>query len=237
MSGYFCSIPYVDGDNSKSTMRISSPTSKRSPIGSGQEKELVTLRSHYLQTNMATRPSVFISYNPHSEFEQTLAIRLHTIGAVHGLNMLMPDRSYNSLAVSLETRNRIMLSDFFILFSTGMMSSTVQQEISLAFSKLRDRSKILVVYDKSLGKNLYGADNCTEVYIDVRDHPLKIVTEISNKIKSFESKGNGDSFLSSLGGILLVGLGLFTLHEVFNDEPKPRKRKPAKKTAKKKRKS
>lgn len=195
------------------------------------------MQTRYTHTTMPTQPSVFISYNPHSEFEQTLAIRLHTIGAVHGLNMLMPDRTHYSHNVSSETRNRILLSDFFIVFSTGLMSHTVKEEIKLAFSKLLDRSKILVVYDKRVGKNLAGADNCTEVFIDSKDEPLKIVTEISNKIKSVQINEGGDSFVSSLGGLLLIGLGLFALNEVFSDEPKPRRRKPVKKAAKKKRRS
>jgi hypothetical protein len=201
-----------------------------------REKELIPLPSHYPGIVMPPLPSVFISYNPNSEFEQTLAIRLHTIGAVHGLNMLMPDRTHYSYDVSPETRNRILLSDFFIVFSTGMMSLTVQEEIRIAFSKLHDRSKILVVYDKSLGKNLVGADNCTEVFIDPKDDPLKIVTDISERVKSFQVKKGGDSFVSSLAGLLLIGLGLFALNEAFNDEPKPRKR-PVKKAAKKKKRS
>ncbi len=181
-------------------------------------------------------PSVFLSYNPHSEFEQTLAIRLHTIGAVHGFNMLLPDRTGFSNIVSSETKNRILLSDFFILFSTGEMSKTVQEEINIAFSKLHDRSKILAVYDLRLGKNIKGADNCTEVYIDSREDPLKIVTEITKRIQAVQSTKQGNnSFLSSLGGILLIGLGLFALNEALTEEPPPRRRKPVKKVAKKKR--
>jgi len=114
----------------------------------------------------------------------------------------------------------------------------VRQEIDIAFSRLKDRSKILVVYDKRLGKNFHVAENCTEVFIDPHEDLLKIVTEISSRIRSVQHKNTGDSFLSSLGGILLVGLGLLALNEVFNDdEPKPIKRKPVKKAASKKKRS
>ncbi len=82
---------------------------------------------------MPEPPSVFISYNPNSEFEQTLAIRLHIIGAVHGLNMLMPDRTYYTYNASGETRSRILLSDFFLVFSTGLISATVKEEVKIAF--------------------------------------------------------------------------------------------------------
>ena len=67
---------------------------------------------------MNTLPTIFISYNSNSEFEETLAIRLHTIGAVHGFNMYLPDRFNNKQGISLETQSRINLSDYYILFST-----------------------------------------------------------------------------------------------------------------------
>lgn len=179
-------------------------------------------------------PTVFISYNPYAEVEQTLAIRLHTIGAVHGLNMLLPDRSFGSSVVSPETKSRIMLSDFFILFSTSIMSNVVRDEIDIAFKKLADRSKILVVYDRKKGKNLSAAINCTEVYIDTQDDPLKIVTQITAAIKNVQSKPQQNSFLSSLGGILMIGVGLFALNELLSDDDPPPRRKPIKKIARKK---
>lgn len=178
---------------------------------------------------MANLPTVFISYNPDSEVEQTLAIRLHTIGAVHGFNMLLPDRSFNSNLVSLETRNRIMLADFFILFSTKPMSRVVAEEIGIAYSKLQDKSRILVVYDQNVGANLSAENQHTPVFINTHEDPLKIVTAITTTLKSVQTKKQGnEGLLSSLGGILLVGLGLFALNELFAEEEKPRRRKPAK---------
>jgi len=52
-------------------------------------------------------PSVFITYNPKSEFERTLAFRLHTLGAVHGYKMYLPDRTIGGKKVSNESRIRI----------------------------------------------------------------------------------------------------------------------------------
>ncbi len=124
------------------------------------------------------------------------------------------------------------MSDFFILFSTVTLSKVVQEEINIAFSKHHDKSKILVIYDKARGKNLTGAENCTEIYIDTREDVLKIVTEIVSKLKQ-PQPDNG--ILSALGGILLIGVGLFALTEIFNEPRRPRR--PKKKLAAKKKKS
>ena len=66
-----------------------------------------------------TLPSVFISYNPNSDIEQTLAVRLHTIGAVHGFTMLLPERFGFSKLPTNETKSRILSADYFILFSSS----------------------------------------------------------------------------------------------------------------------
>ena len=176
---------------------------------------------------MAKLLSVFISYNPNSEVEQTLALRLHTIGAVHGFNMILPDRSYNATDVSQETKGRILTADYFILFSTLSLSEVVQEEINIAFSKHHDKSKILVIYDKARGKNLTGAENCTEVFINTKDDALKIVSEIASKLKEAKSK-NDIGFLSGLSGILLIGVGLFALTEILSEPTKKAKARPQK---------
>jgi hypothetical protein len=169
-------------------------------------------------------PTVFISYNPNSDIEQTLAVRLHTIGAVHGFNMLLPDRVGFTKSVSNETKIRVLSADYFILFSTTALSTTVIEEIRIASSKLHDKSKILVIYDISVGKNLNGADSFTEVYIN-RSSPVETILEkIISRVKAIQSKGNNQGgFLSVLGPILLTGVALFALSSIF-DEPAKTKR-------------
>ena len=172
-------------------------------------------------------PTVFISYNPESDLEQTTAVRMHTIGAVSGFQMLLPDRERPERGASLETIGRINMSDYFILFSASSLSIIVQEEIKLAFARWRDRSRIVVIYDKRVGRNL-NAENCTEVYIDIHSDPQSIVSEITSKIKSVQKKGGRD-FLSDLGALLLTGLGLFALASAIDDTfTKPRKRQPKK---------
>lgn len=169
-------------------------------------------------------PTVFISYNPNSDIEQTLAVRLHTIGAVHGFNMLLPDRVGFSKSVSNETKSRILSADYFILFSITALSATVREEIKIAASKLHDRSKILVIFDIGVGKNLNGTENFTEVYIN-RSSPVETILEkIILKVKSIQSKGsNQGGFLSVLGPILLTGVALFALSSIFDEPAKPKR--------------
>ncbi len=165
--------------------------------------------------------TVFVTYNPGNDFEQTLAVRLHTIGAVHGFNMLMPDRYNSNGILNNETAFRIKSADYFIFFSTSQLTSIVQQEINAAFTHLRDKSKILIIYNRV--KNLKHGANCTEVIIDARKNsPQEILDRVIKQIK-LNQKGAlkkvtpvKDDTMSVLGGILLIGLGLLTLDSLID---------------------
>ncbi len=165
-------------------------------------------------------PSVFTTYNPKSRFERTLATRLHTLGGVHGYKMYLPDRVNATQGTNSETESRIRASDFFILFSTSPLSKTVLSEIDCAWKHLQDKSRILVIYDKKAGKNLKGAENCTEIFIDSD----KMTFEEINKVVMAElallkltvvpqknTVKKKDSDLNILGGLVLAGLGLLLL--------------------------
>lgn len=164
---------------------------------------------------MSKLPTIFLSYNSGSELEETLAVRLHTIGAVHGFKMLLPDRYDNHEMVSAETRSRIVMADYFILFSTSVLGPQVQQEIALASQHLKNKAKIIVVYDLHEGRNIKGADNCTEIFIDSRtESTQEILSRILAELKSKETKKSIKKQSSSedvLGGIILAGLGLLVL--------------------------
>jgi hypothetical protein len=156
--------------------------------------------------------SIFISYNPNSDIEQTLAVRLHTIGAVHGFSMLLPDRTGYGKGISTETKNRILQTDYFILFSTTQISSIVYEEISFAYSHLQDKSKILVIYDEAVGIEQKLKDKFTYVGINRSSKIEVIVEKIIDEIKKIHTKRNAQNgFLSALGGILLTGIALFAL--------------------------
>lgn len=167
--------------------------------------------------------TVFVTYNPGNDFEQTLAVRLHTIGAVHGFNMLMPDRFNSNGKLSNETAYRIKSSDYFIVFSTSALTAIVQQEVSTALAHLKDRSKVLIIYNKV--KNLKHNEKCTEVFIDAsKNSPQqildKVIQEIKQNQKGIKKKAPAqeDDTANVLGGILLIGLGLLTLDSLFNSK-------------------
>lgn len=142
--------------------------------------------------------------------------------------MQMPDRFNNSKVISTETIYRIKSSEYFILFSTSILTPIVQQEVNIAFEHLQDKSKILIIYNKV--KNLqHSASNCTEVYIDAgRESAQEILEKIIHEVKLNTAKGKNKKALAKednneqnvLGGILLVGLGLLALGTILNPQKK-----------------
>jgi hypothetical protein len=167
--------------------------------------------------------TVFVTYNPGNDFEQTLAVRLHTIGAVHGFTMLMPDRFHDNGKIGSETAFRIKSSDYFILFSISALTPVVQDEVNTAFTRLKDKSKVIIIYNRV--KNLRHNENCTEVFIDAgKSSPQEILEQVIHAIKQnqkgVQGKASGikDDTTSVLGGILLIGLGLLALDSLFNSK-------------------
>lgn len=169
-------------------------------------------------------PTIFISYNARNEDEQTLAVRLHTIGAVNGFTMLLPDRNSN-LVLSDETKNRINQSDYFVVFAFGKTSPQVLGEMEHAFMRLRDKYRIIVIKpgtDKQQGRE---PNHFTQIYFNPKLESVdmimqKIMGSIFKKQKMIKKKAakktkeaeNG--FLALLG----VGLGLYALNEISKNK-------------------
>jgi hypothetical protein len=173
-----------------------------------------------LITNQYMKPAtIFVTYNPNNDFEQTLAVRLQTLGAIHGFSMLMPDRYEQNTLVSQETLFRIKSSDYFIFFSTSALTPTVQKEIEAAYQHLHDKSKIVIVYDRV--KNLQHDLNCTEVYIDASKHSVQDILQQTidsiqkNRKKAIKAKQDTEN---AIGAILLVGLGLLALNSLSSSK-------------------
>ncbi len=164
-------------------------------------------------------PTIFISYNPSSDFEQTLAVRLHTTGAVNGFRMFLPDRYNSETIIDNETKSRIAQSDWFVVFSTENLSSIVKQEIQYAWNVLKDKSKIVVIYNFIKGKNIKGnlTNNFTDIYIDpyYDDFDKIISKKIMNRIYLTEKTEKEDKYKrqqrNAILALLGIGLGLFLL--------------------------
>lgn len=165
-------------------------------------------------------PTIFISYNPNSDFEQTLAVRLHTTGAVNGFRMFLPDRYNSETVIDNETKSRIAQSDWLVVFSTENLSDIVRQEIQYAWQVLKDKSKILVIYNFKKGKNLKGniTNYFTDIYFDPENDDFdKIISEkivhrtlLKEKLEkeNKELKQQRNALLALLGigvGLLLLG--------------------------------
>lgn len=178
--------------------------------------------------------TVFVTYNPGNSLEQTIATRLHTIGAVSGFRIYLPDR-YNSISIlDEETKSRINQSDYVVMFSLGKLSSIVKQEIQTAFEHIGDKSKIIIVYDKHGGKNLTGeiTKHFTPFYFDKysnrQDELLKAITntiahknraEIIAKQKQKPAKVKEQTNeTNAIAALLGVGLGLLILGSLINSE-------------------
>ena len=112
--------------------------------------------------------TIFVTYNPNSILEETLAVRLHSIGVSGGLRMFLPDRYNSQTVIEEETKIRISKSQYFVMFSTTPLSNIVKQEIEYASQYIHDISRVIVIYDREKGKNLKGdiTNFFTPFYLD-----------------------------------------------------------------------
>lgn len=175
--------------------------------------------------------TIFITYNPNVASEHTLAVRLHTIGAVNGFLMYLPDRYNSDTELDTETQRRINKSDYMVFFSLGTLSPIVKAEIGYAFQHFQDKSKIIVIYDSRKGKNLKGEvteyftsfefnpksdnqDTLSQKIIDTIFHKQQLaekqalISHQKTEIKRLEKEKENQQALTALLGI---GLGLFVL--------------------------
>ena len=156
--------------------------------------------------------TVYITYNPRSEVEQTLAVRLHTIGAVNGFKMQLPDRMYSETVLDDETRHRIDSADWFVLFLTQRMSPIVEQEINHALSSDFPPFRIIVIYDREYPPQVVGEiikvsfDPSTQSADEVVQ---EILLKISKEIRAEKEAENSQK--DSLVTLLLIGIGLLLL--------------------------
>lgn len=165
-------------------------------------------------------PTVFLSYNPFVDSEETLAMRLHTLGGVNGFQMLLPDRFQNNVGITSETQRRINIADYFVLFSTKpQLSSVVLDEINYAWERWHDQRRILVIYDDETGRTLTGTEHCTEIFINSRRENMSAIAEkIQRKLNELTPRPAENQTKSSpLERILLAGLGIWLLDRLASE--------------------
>jgi hypothetical protein len=163
--------------------------------------------------------TLFITYNPHQVDEQTLAIRLHTIGAANGFRIFLPDRFHSDRILDMETKRRIDESDYFILFSLShRISPIVADEINYAWQKFKDKRKIVVIYSADMPKSLNSQSSvhCTEIYFNPNKQQMDdVIREIMDAIfKKEAQKKKSSDIESALLALLGIGLGLLVLNEI-----------------------
>jgi hypothetical protein len=195
--------------------------------------------------------TIYITYNPKNGAEKTLAVRLHTIGAVNGFKMYLPDRYNSESELDAESQSRISRSEYVILFSMGSLSSIVKQEIQYAVRFGIPANKIIVIYDNRKGKNLTGditnhfrqyninpeSDNIDEVlhsivdgifleqqikhHLEIENHQQKRILQLEIEKKQLLQQKENQQGLTALLGI---GLGLFVLGALADSgDSKPKK--------------
>ena len=157
-------------------------------------------------------PNIFISYNPRVETEQSLAIRLQTLGSLYGLSVSLPDR-IGTASLKVTTKERIRSASIFLVFSTRNLTKNIKDEIEFARTL---KKKIIVVYDKDIGRSLNISGVKEIEYNHKIDSPEKIITEIKKAlnrptIKTARRKSTATKTDDALDAFLLVGLGLLLL--------------------------
>lgn len=166
--------------------------------------------------------TLFISYNPKQPDEQTLAIRLHSIGAVNGFRMFLPDRFNSDRVLDLESKRRIDESDYFILFSLSeALSPIVIEEIEYAWKKFKDKSRIIIIHriDKGQALDFHAIKHCTTINYNPFEETMDNVSKrVMNDIFHKEDKKQKDKESQrGLAALLTIGLGLLTLNELSKE--------------------
>lgn len=167
--------------------------------------------------------TIFISYNPKQPEEQTLAIRLHSIGAVNGFRMFLPDRFNSDRVLDLETKRRIDESDYFILFSlSDTLSPIVGDEINYAWNRFKkDKSRIIIIHrtDKNQAIQFEASKHCTTINYNPFEESMNAVSsKVINVIFHKEAKLQKDKeSQNGLVALLTIGLGLLALNELSKE--------------------
>ena len=173
-------------------------------------------------------PEIFVSYNPKSEIEQSTALRLQTLSSLYGAIVHLPDR-VGSSGLKETTKQKILKSQVFVMFSTANLSEAVKQEIEYA---LKSDKRVVIFYDKVRGKNLdtfhIKNKNLVEAQFDPRkDDTATILKKVMDhggflgpkSLTPLSKRKNGANTTNmAIGALVGVGLGLLALWALTRDK-------------------
>lgn len=179
--------------------------------------------------------TIFITYNPKSDLEQTLAVRLHTIGAVNGFRMFLPDRYNSETILDNETKSRISQSDYFIFFSTSLLSKIVESEIEYAHKALKNKARIIIVFDNKMDLKSIASkkDHFTAIPFEPeKDSQEAVVKKVVGIIKNEVTKAHPihvqekeqkiikhrNEHIQALTALFIIAIGLFALAAIVNED-------------------
>lgn len=170
---------------------------------------------------MSKKPAIYITYNPKASHEETLAVRLQTIGAVNGFTTYLPDRFKGEDFPDNETIRRIQSSDYFVIFATKKLSKIVESEIDIAYEHFNDPSKIIVLHDISISHQIKPTKPSEVTLIEFDSHVDTvdtIIKQVINKIFIKEESKQNNETQNGLLALLGIGLGLWILSALFSED-------------------
>lgn len=164
--------------------------------------------------------SIFITYNPDSINEKDIALDLFRKGRQNGYFIYLPERNYFN-KLTPQTKANIDASNWFVIFSTSNLSSTVREEIEYALKSKKD-NQVIVIYSHHNGRNIdFQGKNPIEMYIDnynlnsLEQFKVDLFERISPKKKIQSKEG-----LNGLEILLGVGAAILLLGALTNDKSK-----------------
>lgn len=167
--------------------------------------------------------SIYVTYNPGEQSEESTALRLQTISNLYEIDVILPYRVYRFKRDKglLETQVRIKRSRVVVAFCLNKLSNVMREELKYAIEL---NKPIIVIYDKNKGKIIrfknYG--NVKEIFLDFSEmdealheiakflrEKLSVGKNVRKSVQKSDSRLNTEN--DAITALLGVGLGLLTI--------------------------
>jgi hypothetical protein len=147
---------------------------------------------------------VFLSYSL-DDAEMTLAWRLQTLAAAHGIEMYVPQHGTPSPSGAVSVQNAIDKADCVLAILTATAGPSVQSELKYALEK---RKLIIPIVRYDLVGHPLLAQFPRVFIFTPWDNPGTVETEIVEYLKQQQLTKEGQQ---ALGALAALGLGLLLL--------------------------